>query len=139
MESVQRQIVIRQIYEKSEGRAYKDLRKLYSPRRMEKRLHMIDVLLSAAGMRDDEDRRRLETERLLLTKKYEIYTRSPNLPMVGAGPRKLLKLTDRHPEDDKESRSESARGKKAHTVVLLHFAYIDHSYEELVALLGSLS
>jgi len=151
-DAVQRQIVIREIYEKSGGKAYKDLRRLCKPKTMQKRLHIIDVLLQVSAVvpvtipdidnappPGNEapprlDRQKLETEKLLLTKKYEIYTKSPNVPMAGSRPREFLKLSDIKPEDEKESKSESARRKKAHTIVLMHYAYIDYSYEELVAL-----
>jgi hypothetical protein len=88
-------------------------------------------------VRDDitKQRRRLENERLLLTTKYELYTNSPNMPMASQGPgRKFLRLTDKQPEDFKESKSESRRLRREHTIVLMHYAYIDLSYDELVAL-----
>lgn len=161
IDSVQRQIVVRQIYEKSGGKAYADLRRLFKPKTMQKRLHMIDTMLEllrvegtgTGGTTDNDplppgnkappppprlDRHKLETERLLLTKKYEIYTKHPNVPMAGPGPRKFLKLSDVRPEDEKESKAESARRKKAHTIVLMHYAYIDYSYDELVALRDSI-
>ena len=135
-ESKRLQVVMRQIYEKTRGKAYRDLRRLTRPRAMQKRLHMIDVRLQQlASGESRRERLRLENERLLLRTKYELYTNSPNLPMAsrGAG-RKFLRLTDRHPEDDDESKSEARRNRKAHTIVLMHYAYIDYTYEELVAL-----
>lgn len=132
IEANRRRTIIREIYDKSNGTAYKDLRYLVKPRTIEKRLHMIDVLLRQPQV-EEATRKRLETERLLLSKKHEIYTDSPDIPFVKV-PHRLLELSDRRPEDDEETAVDKARNKKTHIITLLLYVYADCSYDELVAI-----
>ncbi len=132
VDATQRVIVIREIYERYAD-DYKDVRRLYKTRDMRLRLHMLDVSMRQhqAGT---QEHRRLDNEKALLKKKLEIYTNSRDLPQCGFSPHPLLRLTDLHPEDDEETPEVAATNKKKHTIILLHYMFIEKSYEELVAL-----
>ena len=132
LEATQRQIIIREIYERK-AEEYADLRRLIGPRSMERRLHILEVML-AQERSGSRAHRLLEMERELVVKKHEIYTNSPNLPCVNGNPLRLLKLTDRRPEDPRLGKSESVRYRKAHTLILMHYLYIEKSFDELVAI-----
>jgi hypothetical protein len=138
-----RDALLGEIYDKTRGEAFKDLRNLKRPSKMALRLNEIDgemvQLMASAGTMDDKktQKRYLETERTLLTQKYELYSDSPNIPLVRNKAKKFLRLTDLYKEDRKETRSESMRNKRQHTIVLMHYAYVNHSPSELRALRDS--
>lgn len=134
---VQRRIIVKEIYEKSGGDDYRDVRTLYTTKAIRRRLAIIERLVQQA---QSGSRAHLlhDNERQLLETKLAIYLNSPSVPQCGPSPYEVLRLTDVQPEDEPLlDEAESLKRKKAHTIVLLHHLFIHHTYDELVALRDS--
>ena len=141
VDAVQRIIVVKEIYEKSDGEDYKDVRHLYTISAIQRRMVIVARRLQQQQQQVDGKNTRaymlLDNERQLLEQKLAIYSHSPALPQCGRSPHEVLRLTDVQPEDEDLDLPSARKNKKAHTIVLLHYVFIHHSYEELVAVRDS--
>ena len=127
-----RRAVIEKIYDNNPD-DYKDIRKLHSLEEMGLRLHCIKTLMQATPNEKRKEARykSLQNEYQLIRQKYLIYGGSVNLPFISVMTKELLKMTDRHFGDPKESKEESAHRKRLHTTYLLNYVFVHKTYEEL--------